>query len=288
MNDNTNIKPLSEAAETTLIIDAQAGNERAMERLLDQFAPVIEGTAFRYMHDGEYDDALQEARLAFIQIVNEHDFDKSTRLSAYVKARMGHELRDSLSASHGQFSIPTRTVQLFYQVYNAADGDLTLGAQIAPNYEMASSTFMSIADMLHTGSLDAATRETEDGGASLLDTFDGAPLGGDVAQDEYDVLLDRMTALSIMQNAQSPAHLRVIRKAYGFEGDLEIGEDEPSQMLSSRDSVAAHIDMTVAANLTFEDGEKWSRAKVQRLRTGQLNDWKQKYAESEASDGKDN
>lgn len=279
MNDNTSIiKPLSETDEANLIMDAQAGNERAMERLMDAYAPLIEGTAFRYTHDGEFDDALQEARLAFIQIVNEHDFDKGQGLRTYVKARMGHELRDSLSASNGQFSIPTRTVQLFYQVYNAADGDLTLGAQIAPNYEMASSTFLSIADMLHTGSLDAATYETEDGHASVLDTFDGAPLGGAVEGDQYERVLDRMTARGIMQDAESPEHLRIIEKTYGFDGDLEVGADEPIYMADSKVRIEAHIAKDVAASLTYEDGVTWSRQKVNRLRNDQLRIWKAKYA----------
>lgn len=287
MNENTNIKPLSEAVENNLIMEAQAGNERAMERLMDTYAPLIEGTAFRYTHDGEFDDALQEARLAFIQIVNEHDFDKGTRLSRYVKVRMGHELRDSLSASNGQFSIPTRTVQLFYQVYNAADGDVSLGAQIAPQYEMASSTFLSIAEMLHTGSLDAMTYDSgEDGAASVLDTFDGAPLGGEVESD-YDRLLDQLTAQSIMQNAQSPDHLRVIRKTYGFDGDLEVGADEPIYMADSKVRIEAHIAKDVAASLTYEDGVTWSRQKVNRLRLDQLKAWRSEHTKSDVSDGKD-
>lgn len=200
---------------------------------------------------------------------------------------MDNYLSDSVGGNAAQWGVSTRTMRRFFQAYNAADGDLNLGADMAPQFDLAKDTFIALAEMLHTGSLDAMTYDSgEDGAASVLDTFDGAPLGGEVEND-YDRLLDQLTAQSIMQNAQSPDHLRVIRKAYGFEGDLDVGEGSLSPMLSSRDSLVAHIDMTVAANLSHEDGEKWSRPKVQRLRTAQLKAWRSEHTKSDVSDGKD-
>lgn len=285
---------ITEAEEARLITDAQAGNERAMERLLDVYAPAIEKAARKHQHDGEYEDALQEANLAFITLVQEHDFDKAKRLNYYVHARLGHEMRDSLSATAGQFNIPVRTVQLFWQVYEAADGDLAEGARIAPMIDpngktnMSSETFMNIASMLHVGSLDAERQtEGEDGTNNLLDTYDGAPLGGEVAADAYEDVVNRMTVATMLMDAESDDHLRVIRMAYGFEGDLDLG-DEVAEMVASETATAAHADGTVAQAMSWQDGTTWSRPKVQRLRTKQLSIWREKYTKADASTGKDN
>lgn len=290
MENNNSIitAALSEADEAGLIMEAQAGNERAMERLIEAYTPAIERTARKHEHDGEYEDAKQEAIFAFIKIVQEHDFDKAKRLNYYVHARMDNHMTVALSESSNSWGIPGRTLRRFYQVYEKADGDLTLGAQIAPDYDLASLTFITIADMLHVGSLDAA-RETDDGSASVLDTFDGPMFGGGEVTDAYDAVIDRMTVEQMMADSMGDEHDRMVRMSYGFEGPLTVGEDVIDMTDSSRD-LKAHSGADVAAALTWEGfkGKNWTRPTVNRRVNEQITVWREKYAESNISTGKDN
>lgn len=275
------IVPLSEAEETRLIADAQAGNERAMERLLEAYEPVIARTSRVHSHGDNHEDALQEARVAFIQVVQAHDLTRGVRLYSYVGTRLDHEMRDALSESQNPWGIPVRTMQRFYQVLTAAGGDVTAGTALAPTYRMDSLTFASIAQMLAMDSLDFVD-SGEDGGSAVSDTYAGPVLGGESSRDMVDSLIDKMTVGAIMADTLSEEHLRVIRMAYGFEGDLEI-DDLTAYVTPSTVSIAAHADTTVADAMTWQDkGKVWTRPTVQRLRTKQLAAWR------EAHNGEDN
>lgn len=281
MNYN-DFTPISEAEEKTLIMHAQAGNERAMERLMseDGYGPLLAKKARRHMgqskEEGDrfpYEDALQEARLAFINIVNAHDFDKAASLRTYVSVRLDHELMDVRSAYQGHFSIPTDTVQTYLKINKEAEGDIEAGAERAQKAGMSVKNYVTIQRMIDAPSLDYQT-ETEDGLADQHDTMTGVPVNGETDDERYTKARISLLVAQMLANSVSDEHLRIIRKAYGFDGDLDTGMGEPTLPIKSTESVAAFSDATVADSMTYEDGEKWSRPKVQRLRTAQLKAWR--------------
>lgn len=255
---------LTAADEARLITDAQAGNERAMERLLDAYAPAIEQAARRFQNDMEWDDAVQEARAAFITCVYEHDFDKADRLSWYIKRYLGFAMAEVVSDASNQWGIPDRTLRLFHMIREKADGDLTVGAALAPEYEMASVTFTTIAQMLKVDSLNA-----DEGDRSPIDTQTAPPIGSDTV-DPYERVESLIYARSLLSGLTDDEARQIIRYAYGFDEVTLGGEIVPE--MSPALSLAAHDDRTVAdamtANPTFD--KTYTRPTVQRRRTKAL------------------
>lgn len=288
-NNNSKITPMDEADEVRLIMEAQAGNERAMERLLDAYSPVIEKVAHRHSHGDNYEDAVQEVRIIFLTAVREHDLSRGGRLYTYIGGRLGVEMNDILAADN-QWGIPARTMQRFDQILKAADNDEDAAAAMAPKFGMSTKKFIEYHRMTKEVKSIAYSVETSETGTTIEDTFDGPMFGGGEVTDAYDAVIDRMTVEQMMADSMGDEHDHIVRMAYGFEGNLDVGEDEPVYPVASSVSLAAHDDGTVASALTWEQyGDKnWTRQTVQRRRTAQIKAWGEKYAESNVSTGKDN
>ena len=75
-----------------LIAKAKQKNVKAMEKLFNQFKPLLKSRAKKYSRYGlEYDDVFQQAALLFIIGVYEHQAEKErspTAFSSYIKKRL--------------------------------------------------------------------------------------------------------------------------------------------------------------------------------------------------------
>jgi len=75
-----------------LIAKAKQKDVKAMEKLFNQFKPLIKSRAKRYSRIGlEYDDVFQQGALLFIIGVYEHQAEKErspTAFSSYIKKRL--------------------------------------------------------------------------------------------------------------------------------------------------------------------------------------------------------
>ena len=278
------IVALEEAEELRLIMESQTGSHAAVERLLDVYTPLLERVARSHSYGDNYEDALQEARVAFLTVVRDHDLNRGKRLYTYLGARIEHELRDAISAQENPWGIPVRTMQRYYQIIEKADGDPEKAAIIAPEYDMSTLTFTTIHDMLsNTDSIDYV-EQGDEGGAPLTDTYGGPLLGGDVT-DAYNEVLERLSVEAMMQDALSDEHVTIVRMAYGFEGPLSVGEGDDVHPAASSVSLAAHDDGTVAAALTWSGDKIYTRPTVQRRRAAQLKAWRESYSYSQVEKG---
>lgn len=277
MNTYDNFKPLSEAEEASLIIDAQAGNERAMERLMgdEGYGPLLAKMARKHMTETfEYDDALQEARLAFLTLVQKHDFDRAASLRTYVSVRLNHEMNDAKTESNGMFDIPVDTKQDYLKIDKESEGDTKAALALAPKHGMTASNFLYVRSMMKAKSLDYQ-HGGDDGPSDMHDTFNGGPIRSETADEKYAKARVNLLVSQMRSAPVSEDHLRIIDKAYGFDGDLDTGQYELVSPIKSTDSLAAFSDADVAASLSHEDGVTWSRQKVQRHRTAQIKAWRE-------------
>ena len=75
-----------------LITKAKQKDEKAMEKLFNQFKPLLKSRAKKYSRYGlEYNDVFQQAALLFIIGVYEHQAEKErspTAFSSYIKKRL--------------------------------------------------------------------------------------------------------------------------------------------------------------------------------------------------------
>ena len=299
-----NITRLSPAEENRLVMEAQAGSERAMERLLDAYETVIDKAARSVKM--EYDDARQEAVIAFIKHVTEHDFEKP--LSKFINVKLAADVSDAASDDN-TWGIPGRTLRRYLHVYNKAEQALNayavgeqiendkvravveanpnrdafyIGSLIAPIYDLAAANYLDVAAKFNSGSISITTGSDSGGEDDVADASDynDARLVGSM-----DMTFEEAQVGEFFARPLSDEHLHIIRLAYGFEGSLDLG-DRIAQPMKARE---AHADGVVAAAMNWEGyGErKWTRQTVNRRRNDQIAAW-QDYAGVNTSTGKDN
>lgn len=283
MNTNSNITALDLATEAEAIRQAKAGSESAKETLFSAYLPAIEAAAHRFRESLGYDDAFQEATVAFLALIEAHDPERNAVLAGHVRRYLDFHLKEVATETTNPFGIPGRTMRRYLKVMQEAEGDLVAAAALCEKHEMSISTFLDIYKMVGTTSLEGATYGEDGGEANLLESTGAAIVGGaEKGPDAYDAMLTAWEVQALMTELDAES-LEVVRLAYGFTPVVIDGEEvDPA---SSDRSLAAHDDGTVAAAMTWRHGETYSRQKAQRRRTGALKTMREKYDTNISTEG---
>lgn len=265
--------------EGALIRRAQEGDDTAKAELFEAYRPAIEAAAARFASATfDYEDAYQEACVAFLSLVEGHDVERSPVLAGHVRRYLDFHLKHAATGTTNPFGVPGRTFRRYLKVMQEADGDLIAAASLVEKHEMTLSTFLDIYRIVGAVSLNREAFDGEGEEQSTLAHARVTVLGGpEEPEDAYDSMLTVWEVRALMDSLDGESH-EIVRLAYGFDPAVIDGV-EADELPSSR-SVAAHDDATVAEAMTWrhrEDGAGYSRQKVQRKRTAALKTMREKY-----------
>lgn len=251
---STTTDQLDAATEAELVQLAQLGDEAAAMQLVNAYAPALRNALARHHEALDPEDAEQEVILALLTLVQKHD-PSTGRLAGRVAVYVKDALLEATGATN-PWGIPPRTLKRYFAILRKAGGDTTEAARIAPDNDMATTTFLDLAAILSTDSLDAAS-DTEHEGAGRARIERAVAVGADEERDPFDVLADEELVAQAFA-AVSHDESTVVRQAYGFEPAIVDG----TELLP--EGHAPLSDQLVAISTGL------SRPKVQRTRTSAL------------------
>jgi RNA polymerase primary sigma factor len=220
--------PMTPAEETRAIVDAQAGDEAAMERLVRAQVRYVVGEA-RKMASATVseDDLLQVGLSAFVQSVRAFDAARPVRLFTFAKAYIREAMNEERAAAGTPMAIPGRTLRRFEQARRATSS-MDAAADFAADQGMDRRTFYAVAEALNGSvSIDAAhTAHAHDESParsaaafertkelSLHEALQPAPAPEVTA-------VNRATVASYIRAAGLDTRAeRIVRLAYGFAGE---------------------------------------------------------------------
>lgn len=213
------VPSLSVEQETALIREAQQGDDVACYELLLTYGPALRQAVGRFTR--QYDaseraekvaDAQGVALLAFMEVLREHDTEKSPRLAGPIAQRLRRALADHVTQD-AAMTIPERTLSRFYGILRKADGDVTEARALAPEMGMTVDVFEAVYDTvrntLYISGLVDSEEEAGHGDHILM-----TPLTSEVYRP-YDEVEDALM-VSVAFSAVDDDEARVIECAYGF------------------------------------------------------------------------
>lgn len=214
-NTSTSIERLSIEDERRLIEDAKARNPEALDALWQAYQPTI-GRVLRQFRqsDTEIEDLRQEAYVAFLGLIDEHDPSVTDRLAGRVYTYLDVRLTAAVGRQTSHWSIPPRTLRRYFGILRRADHDVTAGAALAPNFAMTSETFLNIAAVINgTGSLSGYAEDDEQ--ERVVTNVQRAEI---VGAEPKDAFLDADDALlaQTARKALDPEQRNIIDLAFGF------------------------------------------------------------------------
>lgn len=186
---------ISEEREVLLVQRAQDGCEKSMLELMEAYRPAIRAQVRKVEPYYDLDDAEQEAKLAFMQMVYNHDTERG-RLFQRVKAELTNALREASCLQNSHFHIPLSTQRRFRTILSRADHDPAAGVEIAQDNGMSKEVFLAIYYSLY------GREELDTAGESLWDT--------QIVDADSALLVEQ--ARSVLNNEEKI----VIDAAYGF------------------------------------------------------------------------
>ena len=217
--------PLTVEDEVAAIAAAQLGDESATLALLEAYGPVLRSAVGKFVTGNfaetsrgalDLEDLRAIALTAFLEVIRDHDPEKSVRLAGVVSQRITRGLTDEFSEVSA-VEVPGRTVRRFYGILREADGDVQAARDLAPSREMTHATFDAVAAAVSAESLDysvdAADSNRE---GEFAPVFAATP----VADVE-----DRILADAALRACDDDEH-RVVSLQYGFSPVVEIVDGE--------------------------------------------------------------
>lgn len=215
----------SEDAEREAIAAAKAGDNAATDKLLRAYAPVLRSAVGQYINDSataayDGDEVRSTALLGFAQAIHDFDPEIHTRLSAIVRKTVIRTLSNEFMTT-SSFSVPARTLQRFYGILRAAEGNVFEATALAPKFDMSKETFLAVLHAVrNVDSLDGAPADDE-GHTEAIEH--ARPLWDGSATDAEDAVLVA-TAFGAVDDLEAD----VCRLSYGFTDyepvpDAEIG-----------------------------------------------------------------
>jgi len=110
MTKNISTKPLSEkiTAETqSLILEAQKGNRKAMNLVLNQYEDLVRDEANKLLCFGvDFDDLCQEGRIGLCNAIRKYDFEQKVWFFSYAKNTIRFAILDYINRYGDLVSIP--------------------------------------------------------------------------------------------------------------------------------------------------------------------------------------
>lgn len=208
--------PITNATDERATLErAQAGDETATMDLFRAYLPALSAVVrdFRPMF-AEEDELRSVVFVGFLEAVHawnpEGVYD---RLAGIVR----QHATDAASREAGQAvmsRIPERTLKRFLGILRRADGDPTKGAELAPTFDMASTTFTNI--YVQFKAANAPAFVNEDGGSeAAADTDAHAVAPWDTGSDAYADAEDKLLAEKAFA-AVDDLEAQVCALAYGF------------------------------------------------------------------------
>lgn len=212
-------------AELEAIAAAKNGDNDATDKLLRAYAPVLRSAVGQYLNESagaayDADEVRSTALLGFVQAIKDFDAEKHARLSAIVRKTVIRTLSNEFMTT-SSFSIPARTLQRFYGILRAAEGNVFEATALAPKFDMSKETFLAVLSAVrNVDSLDGAPADDE-GHADAIES--ARPLWDGTATDAEDAVLVA-TAFRAVDDLEED----VCRMSYGFTDyeplpDAEIG-----------------------------------------------------------------
>lgn len=214
--------------EAATITAAQAGDEDATMALLRAYGPAMRSAVGTFVgrlpleeRAQAYEDAQMEAVSAVLALIADHDADESPRLAGRVVQALKGALGE-LARLDAALNIPRRTLDRFYGVLRAADGDIDAAAQLAPSMGMTRANFDEVrAAVRETLNVTGADDDAPEGERMLA-----APIVSEVYRP-YDEVEDALM-VEVAFAAVDDTEARICEMAYGFTEpdpvpDAEIG-----------------------------------------------------------------
>lgn len=230
--------PLPEADEVAAIEAAQLGDESATLTLMTAYGPVLRDIVQEFkggLPDGQLSarqgdyaepssllaDLRQAAVLGFMEALQAHDPEKSTRLAAIVRQYVRNAVAVEANG-RSAFEIPKRTLTRFFGIMEEADADFETALALAPSREMTRETFVTIYRTLGADSIEDLREEAAAGGSQLLaqPVFTPSPV--------VDVE-DRILADAALRACDDDEH-RVVSLQYGFSPVVEFVDGQRVQV----------------------------------------------------------
>lgn len=208
---------ITEVRENKLVERAQAGDNKAMWELMEAYKPAINHQVSKVeRHYREsLDDARQEAYLAFMLMVQNHNPEKG-RIYQRVKAELANALREASCLQNSAFHIAPRSQRRFQTILKRAEYDPARGAEIASENGMSKDLFLTIYHSLY--------------GRDELDEY-GVSLYGDGMEDADSAMLVERARACLDSDEKV-----VVDAAYGFTHYEPMSDYEISQGLINKSS----------------------------------------------------
>ncbi|WP_229398117.1 hypothetical protein [Micromonospora okii] len=201
------------AEEVETIAAARDGDADAYLRLTSAYVPHLRRAVAAFTRVLPLDDARQAAWVGLMSAVKAFDPARSSRLVSILRQHMHAELTAAAALAGTGFTVPPRTVERFFGILAAADGDPARAADLAPSYAMTRETFFAVLAAVTAGqSMEAAISAYGDGSLSPVVTPSA------VSEAEDRVLC------GLAFGAVDAAEESVCRLKYGFD-DRAAGDE---------------------------------------------------------------
>lgn len=168
--------PIAASQRRAITLRAQAGDSDAYLALLRDVLPNLRAGVRRFGASMERDEAESVALLAFTEAVNAYDpvVDRDgVGVVALLSQCVIERLREAADVDRCIVSIPSRTVQRFWGIMRAADGDFGAALGLVTAHGMDERTFRDVYSVIfgtvsltvasdYADTLDVGTSEVED------------------------------------------------------------------------------------------------------------------------------
>lgn len=153
------IEQLELEHELELIYRVREGDNVAAETLLKQYLPALKA-AQRKAIALDKSEAESATQAAFIEAIWRFDEAKHTRLAGAIKSALLQEV-DHETKTKQAFTVPARSLSRYWKILREADNDPSLAADIAEQFGMMRSTWLSINDNVTSTYLPESEGDTD-------------------------------------------------------------------------------------------------------------------------------
>lgn len=214
-------------AETSALVErARAGDEHAVERLIDMLLPLVGSYARRFPTEGlEHTDLLQEGVVGLLRAVKRFDPARGVPFPAYATWWIRRSLQDARSDFIRPFRLPPKALQQLSRLKTEHQRIYQAEHRSANLSELAQRTNIDPDQAAALASADARVRsldETIDGSEGELGAL-GDLLADPLSAAAYEEVIENLAGqqLSSLLSRLTDRERDVIRARFGFEGEAQ-------------------------------------------------------------------
>jgi len=223
--DNPTGAQMDRDTEREAIALAQYGDQDATLRLLRAYSPLLRRQAALHSARLGTDEARAQAVLGLIEAVHSFDLEGFDGQLAGLAPKVVSRVMNDAEPDWQEVPVAPRTKRRYLDILKRADYDAELAADMAPQFDMSRSTFLSIREALDV-------RHIGDGQVLLGQR--AVPLWQDPEDDRYGDVDDLMLANAAL-GAVDGFPRDVVEHYYGFVTGDPMSDAEIVQALSERD-----------------------------------------------------